>query len=247
MKKVISIVTTSMVVLSVLPTLNVSAQNFDTKEVKITQKLQKNDDLSYGIIGSEYEEIFLELVDLLESTKYTRMSDQAILPEVQRILNKRPNNVMTRDAIDTIAGFFGKKLNPEEKKLYDQYQVRFLRCMANAYFAEKYWQEEYSVWGNDNGNAFKHAIWNYWMAASLWEDFAKRCADAHELGDYMQDWKERLMDLMNNDLGRKLSKENGFTLLHGSFKSITKKAIGEGKGWIIRDNRLMRSDRKYEK
>lgn len=60
MKKVASIVITSVILFSVLPVVNVSAQNFDTREVNVSQKILNKNDLSYGIIGSEHEDLFKE-------------------------------------------------------------------------------------------------------------------------------------------------------------------------------------------
>lgn len=84
------------------------------------------------------------------------------------------------------------------------------------------------------------------MAQDVGHDFAKKWADAHEYGS-SGPWLERAMDLHNNELGRTLHKENGFTLWHSSFKSISRQAVRDGRGYIISGNQLIPSGYSGEK
>ena len=65
--------------------------------------------------------------------------------------------------------------------------------------------------GNPRDNAsdaFRHALWNYKMAKELGPDTATRYADAHEI-TVPNDDGERLMDLYNNEVARRLAADPG--------------------------------------
>lgn len=57
---------------------------------------------------------------------------------------------------------------------------------------------------NDAADAFRHALWNYKMAKRIGPEAAKRFGDAHEISA-VNDPEERLMDLYNNEIGRRLA------------------------------------------
>jgi RHS repeat-associated protein len=60
---------------------------------------------------------------------------------------------------------------------------------------------------NDRIDAFRHTAWNALNAKDLGANEAKRFGDAHEArGDQPDD--ERMMDLTNNEIGRRLGPEN---------------------------------------
>ena len=57
---------------------------------------------------------------------------------------------------------------------------------------------------NNAGDAYRHALWSYLMAKEIGPDAAKRFADAHEITKPNDDG-ERLMDLYNNEIARRLA------------------------------------------
>ncbi len=60
---------------------------------------------------------------------------------------------------------------------------------------------------NVKGDAFRHALWNALMTSNFDEKIAKKFADAHEKTSN-QPSIEKEMDLYNNEIGRKIGKEN---------------------------------------
>ena len=61
---------------------------------------------------------------------------------------------------------------------------------------------------NNAADAFRHALWSYKMAKELGHDTAKRFGDAHEMTWQNED-EERLMDLYNNEVARRLAADPG--------------------------------------
>ena len=61
---------------------------------------------------------------------------------------------------------------------------------------------------NNVSDAFRHALWSYKMAKEMGQDTAKRFADAHEITSPNED-EERLMDLYNNEVARRLAADPG--------------------------------------
>ncbi len=58
--------------------------------------------------------------------------------------------------------------------------------------------------GGGAADAFRHTYWSYRMTEALGPDAAKRYGDAHEITVRGPDG-DRLMDLYNNNLGRRLA------------------------------------------
>ncbi len=57
---------------------------------------------------------------------------------------------------------------------------------------------------NDEADAFRHALWSFNMTKRLGAEAAKESGDAHEISQPNPDG-ERLMDLYNNHVGRRLA------------------------------------------
>jgi peptidoglycan hydrolase-like protein with peptidoglycan-binding domain len=69
--------------------------------------------------------------------------------------------------------------------------------------AQNEYGKENSSLGDGEGDAFRHALWSYKMTKELGEGAAKRVGDSHERNDRPDG--ERLMDLLNNEVGRRLA------------------------------------------
>lgn len=119
MKKVISIVTTSVILCSTLPVINVSARNFDTREVEVSQKNLNKNDLSYGIVNSEYEKLFDDVVHYVRENQYTRTSQKEFNQKIEEMLSQKPN-MMTRSYYSDLKSYINSKLNYQEQQLFNQ-------------------------------------------------------------------------------------------------------------------------------
>lgn len=72
-------------------------------------------------------------------------------------------------------------MNSQEQALYNKNKTKGLLCMSNGKLAIDYAQKNYSTRLTDgNGDAFRHASWNYGMVIDVGYDFAKSWSDAHE-------------------------------------------------------------------
>ncbi|MTI09097.1 DUF6973 domain-containing protein [Curvivirga aplysinae] len=57
---------------------------------------------------------------------------------------------------------------------------------------------------NNEGDAFRHALWSYLSTLDVGYEEAKNFLDAHEITSTNSD-NERMMDLFNNEIGRRLA------------------------------------------
>ena len=123
-------------------------------------------------------------------------------------------------------------LNPMEYSLYQNNPAKALLCMRNGKLAIEITNLNYkqSSVHNGNGDAFKHALWNYAMSQDVGIDFTKEWADAHENDTtIVNPWHEKTMDLYNNRVGRILSTTVSYRLNIWEMTAITKKAVRSGK------------------
>ena len=63
-----------------------------------------------------------------------------------------------------------------------------------------------TIW-DKNADAFRHALWNFELTKRFGANHAKRIADAHEIS-HVNDPGERIMDLFNNNVGRRLAMDS---------------------------------------
>ena len=61
---------------------------------------------------------------------------------------------------------------------------------------------------NNEQDAFRHALWSFRVTQELGPEFAKQAGDAHEISA-VDPLEERLMDLYNNNVGRRLAIDPG--------------------------------------
>lgn len=62
---------------------------------------------------------------------------------------------------------------------------------------------------NNEADAFRHALWSFLVTRNIGLDAAKQIGDAHERYDEGQKQGEQLMDLFNNNVGRRLALDPG--------------------------------------
>lgn len=196
------------------------------------------DSIDANISGSEVEEVFDAEV---EAIRYLRDEQGKSIEEINRVLKQ------SRD-IPFLDQYVGNHLNDQEKALYRENRALALLCLANGKLALDYASEMYkSGLHNGNGDAFRHALWNYGMAIDVGQSFAKRWSDAHEYGTANNPVLERKMDLHNNSVGLQLAKDNPGTILHSTFKNKTREKVRNGTCRRIASNKLIRTDSSGEK
>lgn len=200
-----------------------------------------NSDLDYEIdanISNSYlEEDFNAEI---ETIRYLRDEKGLTFEEINTVLSQN------RD-IPYLDNFVGNHLNPQEKALYKENRAKALLCLSNGKYALDYSAAMYRDTYNGNGDAFRHAIWNYGMAIDVGQNFAKKWSDAHENGTKDNPYLEKKMDLFNNSVGLSLAKEYPNTRLHSDLKNKTRKAVRDGRCRIIVNNKLVRSNSNNEK
>lgn len=127
-------------------------------------------------------------------------------------------------------GYITNRLNSQEITLFNNNRAKGLICLANGKLAINYAEDNYHgyVLHNDNGDAFRHALWNYGMTIDVGSSFARQWSDAHEYGASGQPIAERNMDLYNNRVGINLGITNPNTSSHSTFISKTKGKVSGG-------------------
>lgn len=114
----------------------------------------------------------------------------------------------------------------KEKEIFDSltnYQkTQYLMSAQQAWkYAEIHYLESFY---NGNGDAVRHAFWNALATVRLGEALTKKLTDAHESdpfeADYPNQYKERDMDLFNNNVGREIASKSGrlFQLIEEALK-----------------------------
>ena len=118
--------------------------------------------------------------------------------------------------------------------------------MANGKLALQYAQSNYAnteaVQHNGNGDAFRHALWNYGMAVDVGSSFARQWSNAHENGTSNNPALEKQMDLFNNGVGLYQYSLNSNPGSISKMISIIKKRVDVGGCEIIRNGRIVNSD-----
>ncbi len=142
-------------------------------------------------------------------------------------------------------GYITGSLNSQEKALYNSDKTKALLCMANGKLAITYAQNHYkntaAVQHNGNGDAFRHALWNYGMVLDVGASFAKKWADAHENGTPNNPALEKEMDLYNNNVGRGLGSSNPSPGSIGKMIDLVKAKVDAGICKIIVNGKLVKS------
>lgn len=244
----------------------ISAEDLVREDVviKADNVIEKEDmdEIDYGIINSSFEKEFDEIVEFIYEMRDKGISFEEIddkldkNTKIDEFFTVKENDAITIKSEVSIQGlplqeknYNYANLNSREKALYNKNKAKALVCMANGKYAIKYSKELYksSVLHNGNGDAFRHAIWNYGMAIDVGQTFAKQWADAHEYGDTKQPYIERKMDLHNNMKGRSLAKQYPYTRKHFQFKNNTKKLVRSGKCFIIKNGKIDSSSSYGEK
>lgn len=146
-------------------------------------------------------------------------------------------------------GYAQGVLNEQEKKLYKENKAKALICISNGVMAVTTTNSRYTQPShNHNGDAFRHALWNFTMARDVGADFAKRWADAHEYGATTQPALEQQMDLYNNEIGRAYAKVHTSKRLTIPYMAdIVQKDVRNGKMKIIINKKLVKSSSAGEK
>jgi len=131
--------------------------------------------------------------------------------------------------------YLTNRFNSQEKALFNSNIAKGLLCIANGVSAVATAERNYHdyVLRDYNGDAFRHALWNYLMTKDVGSSFARQWSNAHEYGAVGQSSNERYMDLYNNQVGINLGIANPSTFLQSTFVSKTKEKVRRIGGCII--------------
>lgn len=183
-------------------------------------------------------------------TELNKYAETLLQTDVQKIPQSASRAAVTSVSTD-MDGYVTGYLNPQENALYNSNRAKALLAMANGRMAISATQERYinsgSVMRNGNGDAFRHAIWNFGMTNDVGADFAKKWSDAHEYGAIENYPLERSMDLYNNAIGINLGKNNPNVYFTSTFADLTQKQVRLGTMKTISNNKLVWSNSIGEK
>ncbi|MCX7748374.1 MAG: hypothetical protein N2645_16040 [Clostridia bacterium] len=117
------------------------------------------------------------------------------------------------DIVDGLSSLIEQmNLNPVEKVLAAGHMMDALATKACKDDALERTVEIYGdKWQiQGNGDAFRHTLWNALMQVQIGTKMAKFFGDAHEFGNINSINNDKKMDLLNNNVGRKIGYESGF-------------------------------------
>lgn len=146
------------------------------------------------------------------------LTDEEINNYFKKLIIENYNeNLMALDNISMYAYDYANalpivssKLGTNEKKVFNSNPAKGVFVLSNAKAAIKmtsqHWKSTHG-YHNDNGDAFRHVLWNAYNAHDCGVSYAKKFADAHEK-DYPNDALETKMDLFNNNLGRTIGSKS---------------------------------------
>lgn len=101
------------------------------------------------------------------------------------------------------------RLNAMEVAVFNSDPIKGVLALTNASDSESRTKSMYNgtFWG-DNSDAYRHGTWNALMVHYVGEPYAKRFADAHEMGasNYNPSNIDFDMDLRNNSIGRAIGR-----------------------------------------
>ena len=127
------------------------------------------------------------------------------------------------------------RLGYNEKKVFNSNPAKGALVLSNAQAAiemtSQHWKNTNS-YHNDNGDAFRHTLWNAYNANDCGVSYAKQFADAHEK-DSPNPYLENQMDLFNNALGRKIGSKSysgNSSQVSYAIRQAVLKAIKNGEG-----------------
>lgn len=202
------------------PAFCVDNETYDANSSGSIVSNEDNSPIDAGISGSDFEELFNnEVADI----RYLKEKKGKTAEEINTILKQSHD-------IPILDGFVESRLNVREKHLYRANRALVILCLSNGVLAVNYSKEMYQDWTlhNGNGDAFRHALWNYGMAIDVGPSFAKKWSDAHEYGDSNNHPLEQKMDLHNNAVGLQLARNNPSTVAHSTFKNKTREKVRNG-------------------
>lgn len=220
-------------------------QNLEVKDLSIIIE-ESRDYIEQG-----YIDLILKIVELKEENP--TLSNE----EIQGILNrdilrssithKFGTDLISISSISDSLGRAWDDLTAAEKRLVVTYPQEALIVKRAQSKTDRLVGIHYPGWiDGDEGNAYRHALWNAIMSRDAGKNMAELFATAHEnqgLTDAQhryQVWngfnglQHKNMDLHNNQMGRNLF--NGWLdnlLTDGSLSSRVKNAIQDGKAKIL--------------
>lgn len=232
-----------------LSAVNSYAAEVDTTKEALTPSYNSDVAASLDIIADkirDYKKNNPKANDV-ELNKYAESLLKTEVKKSPQPLSRASVNSFYTDMDGYVTGI----LNPQETALYNSNRAKALLSMANGKMAINATEQKYlnssSVMHNGNGDAFRHAIWNFGMTNDVGADFAKKWSDAHEYGTSGQPAIERSMDLYNNSIGINLGKNNPTVLLTSTFINLTQQQVRTGKMKVISNGKLVWSNSTGEK
>jgi len=144
---------------------------------------------------------------------------------------------------------YNRKLTTAEKTLYESDRLSGLRCMYGGMQAYNSAEDNYeqAALEDGNGDAFRHALWNWNMANDVGQNFAQKWGDAHEELPGNTGTLKKKMDSYNNAVGRQLAKDNPNAESLADKTNVVKQAVRNGQMTVIVNGALVPSNSSGEK
>jgi hypothetical protein len=165
-----------------------------------------------NILDTQFEKLIHDLE--VYKINHPEASDKTLNDYADALIEKANNSLRknTRSGNNTrgISDYIYGKMNSEEEKLFSENRYKGLICLqvgrraiheSNSIFEHNYIKD-------DNGDAYRHGMWTFYMAYNVGYNFANRWSYAHEYGDKGNTPARMSMDLHNNKIGFSMANEN---------------------------------------
>lgn len=185
-----------------------------------------------------------EIEDLLSATEEYKQSNPKASEDkisdyfIQLVFDKYNNrNQMQTFTTSNYLPTVQDNLGPTELNVFNSNPFKGVSCLTAGKsalsFTSMRWKDTY-LFHNDNADAYRHSLWNAFMANSAGSTYAKQFADAHEK-DFPNGTLETSMDLYNNARGREIGSKSYSGSSAGQVTSAIEAAILNAvKGGVMR-------------
>jgi hypothetical protein len=166
-----------------------------------------------NILDTQFEKLIHDLE--VYKINHPEASDKTLNEYAEALIEKANNSLINNNYLrkntrastkddDPLYQYIYRRLNAQEYELYKKHPVNGLICIDVGRLAIKesseIYDENFNI-NDDNPDAFRHALWTFYMTFNISYDFANTWSTVHEDGDPNNTKDRKWMDMYNNKIG----------------------------------------------
>jgi hypothetical protein len=165
-----------------------------------------------NIIETHFDKLVHDLK--VYKINHPEASDKTLNEYAEALIEKANNslrkNIRSGNKTRGLSDYIYGNMNAEEEKLFSENRYKGLICLE---VGKRAINESHSIFEHnyiidDNGDAYRHGMWTFYMAYNVGYNFANRWSYAHEYGNKENTPATMSMDLHNNKIGFSMANEN---------------------------------------